>query len=684
MQKSLLAGAVASALASSTPAWGQQPPVTRIERVTVTASPLDRADSEMAQPTTVLTEEELRRKRAASLGDTLSQELGVQSSSFGPAAGRPIIRGMDGPRIRVLENGIGTLDASSVSPDHAVTTESLGARQIEILRGPASLLYGSGAIGGVVNVVSDLIPRERAAGISGSVEARGGTANKERTGSFVLNGGAESVAWHLDAFSRKTKDYRIPGRAWRDGFEPPHEHEEGEGEEEGHEQESPSGRLPNSDVDARGAGAGASWVGSRGYLGAGVSGLRNDYGIPSPENARIAMRQSRFEVSGELSDPLPGFDRLRFRAGRNDYRHDEIESSGEIGTRFTNEGTEGRVELRHRGLLTGTLGGQFQDGELAALGEEAIVPRTRSRAAALFIVEEKDLGAIVLDAGLRVERERRTPDGGLPARSFSLATPAVGIVWKVGRDYRLGLSATQAQRAPSTEELYSNGAHHATGTFDVGDPALAKEVSRNVDLSLRKVHGDWRWSVSVFANRVRDYVYAANVDSDGDGVADRVDHDGEVEPEGEFLVQRFTQGRARLRGAEAEIAWRPEGGNGGIRLFADAVRSRLESGENLPRVPPSRFGASADWRFGALQVGSSVIRVSEQRRVAPLESTTPGYTRVDGEIAWRLDRATWGSYTLFLQGSNLTDREIRVHTSYLKDVAPQMGRSIVVGVRGEI
>ena len=267
MKASPLALAVASALAASASARGQE--VKKVEQVTVTASPLGRAAAELAQPVSVLDEEELRRKRAASIGDTLAQEPGVHSSAFGPAAGRPIIRGLDGPRIRVLENGLGTMDASTVSPDHAVTTESLNAEQVEILRGPASLLYGSGAIGGVVNVVSGLVPRELK-DASGAAELRGATANDERTGAFRLDAGAGAGIFHAEGFSRRTKVYGTP-----------------------------RGTLSGSDVDARGGGVGASWVGSRGYLGAGASTLRNDYGIPSGEGTRIALEQSRFESSGE-------------------------------------------------------------------------------------------------------------------------------------------------------------------------------------------------------------------------------------------------------------------------------------------------------------------------------------------------------------------------------------------------
>ncbi len=652
MKASLLASAVASALAAaSATAWAQD--AKPVEKITVTASPLGRAEAEMAQPATVLTEEELRRKRAASIGDTLAQEAGVQSSAFGAGAGRPVIRGLDGPRIRVLENGIGTGDVSSVSPDHGVTTESLRAEQIEILRGPASLLYGSGAIGGIVNVVSKTIPRRRPERAGGDVEARLGSANRERSGAFNLEGGGD-VAWHLDAFKRRTDDY-----------------------------DTPLGRLENSDVDMRGAAAGASWVGNRGFIGAGAQRLENEYGVPSGEGVRIRMKQERIEAAGEASDPMPGFTRLKFRVGRNDYRHEEVEPGGAVGTVFSSKGGESRLELRHGGALSGTVGAQWQDQELSALGEEAILPKTRSRAGALFIVEEKEHGAWTLDAGLRVERETRRPDGELPRRAFTLVTPALGAVIKLDGDHRLALGVTQAQRAPSVEELYTFGAHHATATFDIGDAALRKEVSRNVDLTLRKVTGEARWKLNVYYNRIEDYVFAAAEDRDGDGVADRVDAEGALDAEGEFLVQRYAQGRADFRGVEAEIAYRPAHAAWGMRLFGDLTHGRLAGGGNLPRIAPARVGFGADVRHGPWGASLTVIRAFEQKRTAGLETPTPGYTRVDAEATWRLERDSGRNLTLFLQGTNLLDEVIRVHTSHLKNVAPQMGRSFTLGLRGE-
>lgn len=653
MKASLVAVAVAAAFAP----WAVQgQEVKKLEQVTVTASPLGRADTELAQPVTVLSEDDLRRKRAGSLGDTLSQELGVQSSAFGAGAGRPIVRGLDGPRIRVLENGIGTLDASTVSPDHAVTTESLNAEQIEILRGPASLLYGSGAIGGVVNVVSKLVPRERPVGFPGAVELRAGSANRERTAAANLEGGAGDFALHLDAFRRKTRDY-----------------------------DTPVGTLANSAVDAKGAGIGGSWVGSRGYLGLGVQRLENLYGVPTGEGVTIDLAQTRVEAAGELTQPLPGFAKLKFRVGHSDYHHVEIEGDGTPATRFENRGSEGRIELAHDAIggVKGTLGAQLQDREQAAIGEEAILPRTRSRSAAVFLVEQYEQGPWTFDAGIRFERETRRPEGDLPARDFSIATPAVGLVWKLSEDLRLGISATQAARAPSAEELYTFGAHHATATFELGDANLRKEVSRNVDVTLRKVTGNSRWKVNVFANRFSDFIHTVGVDADGDGIADRVDAGGTPDAAGEFLVQRYMQAGARFRGIEAEWTWKPEGSPATLRVFGDVVRAKLADGANLPRISPARLGFDAGLRSGPWSGNLTVIRAFPQNRTAPLETPTPGYTRMDAEVAWRLDSGDRSAITLFLQGSNLLDRDIRLHTSYLKEVAPAMGRSFTLGLRGE-
>lgn len=625
--------------------------------VVVTATPfVNRGELDMAQPVTVLQGDDLRRKREASLGDTLSHELGVTSSSFGPAAGRPIIRGLDGPRIRVLEGGIGTLDISTLSPDHMVTTESLNASQIEILRGPATLLYGSGASGGVVNVVTGRIPNRLFKSPRGNVELRGNSATDERSGAFNATGSAGQASWNVDGFKRKTGDY-----------------------------DTPVGRVGNSAIDSDGVSMGGSFIGERGFVGASVSQLESLYGIPGTDGTKIDLKQRRYDIAGELDDPFRGFKRLKVRMGYNDYKHAEIEGSGEIGTRFKNQGFEGRAELLHAPVAgwQGVFGLQVQDRNFSAIGEEAIVPATKSRSTGLFLVEERNWERWRLELGGRVERATQNPlDSANPSRAFSLYSASAGALWKFMDGYGLGLSATQGQRAPVTEELYSDGPHTATRTFQTGNNALTKETANNIDLALRKTAGAVKWKVNVFHNRISNYIFERSADTDGDGVADRVDDTGALDPSGEFLAQNIAQTGARFYGAEAEAIFTLLPGAFDLRLFTDTVRGKLSSG-NVPRIPPQRFGLQLDHKAGPWATNLSVIRAASQNRLAELETATPAYTLANAEVSYRIKQSKTTGYTVFVQGKNLLNNEIRVHTSYQKDVAPLPGRAIVLGLRGQ-
>lgn len=671
MQNRILAGAIASALAASTCAHAQQQPaapaaVKKVDTLTVTASPLSASEETMAQPVQVITAEELRRKRAPSLGETLAQEPGVQSSAFGPGAGRPVIRGFDAARVQVLENGIGTLDVSTLSPDHAVTIEPLRARQVEILRGPATLLYGGGAIGGVVNVVTDAIPRERLEAPTGAFEVKAGSANRLRDGGFDITAPAgPSFALHADGFRRRASDYEIPGGVRRD------------------DPGGPSGRLPDSFLDSKGGTLGGAWVGDRGYLGTAFASLRSDYGIPSGEGSRIALKQDREEFGGELLNPLPGFSRAKIRAARNDYEHREIESTGEVATTFRNKAWEARVEMLHAPWagLEGAFGLHAQDRDFSALGDEAVVPPTKARSLAAFAIERKTFGDVTLEGGARIERETRDPDGDRASRSFSPVSISGGAVWRLAGDMDLHLNATRSQRSPAIEELYSRGAHAATASYEIGDESLRRETARTFDLSLHRSGERSSWKATVFASRIRDYIFARSVDADGDGVADRVNGEGEFEPDGEFLLQRFAQREASFRGFEAEWRYKPESRAWGLRLFADATRGRIEGAGNVPRMAPARIGAEVESHFGPWSGSVTVVRARGQSRVAELETPTPGYTRLDAEIAREWIFGGRGTLTVFLQGTNLLDRDIRVATSYLKDVSPLMGRSLLLGAR---
>jgi len=641
-------------------AHAQQPSV-----VTVTASPFDGHDElEMAQPTTVLRGDALRRKQSTTLGDTLSTEIGVHSSSFGAGAGRPIIRGLDGPRIHVLDGGMGTADLGSVSPDHNVTGETSSAQQVEVLRGPATLLYGSGAIGGLVNVATNRIPTQRQKGFDGRLELRGASGTGEGSGGFVLNGGVEGFAWRLDGFKRNTGDYKIPGA------------------QDLTDSDSARDRLPNSFTRSDGFSLGGSWVGSRGYLGASYQELSSRYGIPTPDATQIDLRQHRVDLAGELRDPLPGFARARVKFRDSNYRHDEIEATGEVGTTFRNKGNETRIELTHAPLggWTGVLGLQHDRKTISALGGEAVIPITRNRETGIFLVEDRKWRNFHFELGARLGSVTREPEGGNPRRTFKPSSLSAGATWNFTPGYALAASITRAERAPTTEELYSNGPHHATESFEIGDATLAKERSRNLDLALRKTTGAWRGKIGVFQNRFRNYVFARSSDQDGDGVADQVEDTGTLDPAGEFLLINFAQADARFHGVEGEIAYRPAPEGFGVRLFGDRARGRLTGDENLPRVSPARLGLEADWKRGPWAAWGMLMRVYRQDRVAALETVTPGYTRLDAGLEYAIKTTGWQT-TLFLKGSNLLDKDMRVHTSFIKDFAPLPGRSIVAGLR---
>ena len=626
--------------------------------VVVTATPfVNRSELDMVQPITVLQGDDLRRKREASLGDTLSNELGVTSSSFGPASGRPIIRGMDGPRVRVLDNGVGTLDLSTISPDHAVTVEPLNASQIEILRGPATLLYGSGVSGGVVNVVSDRIPNRIFKSPKGNVEVRGNSATAERSGAFNVTGSAGQTSWHADGFKRKTGDYAIP-----------------------------AGVVKNSAIDSGGLSMGGSFVGERGFAGASIAQLDSVYGIPGPDGVKIDLNQTRYDMAGELYEPLSGFERLKVRMGYNDYKHAEIEGDGAVGTRFKNQGFEGRAELLHAPIAgwQGAFGMQLQDRNFSAIGDEALVPSTKSDSTALFLVENRNWERWSVEVGGRAERATQNPLANTnPSRAFNLYNASAGTIWKFIDGYGLGLTATHAQRAPTTEELYMNGAHHATGTYQSGNRDLTKETSNNIDLSLRQTDGAVKWKVNVFQNRLGNYIYDRSADLNLDGVADRVDGTGTATLVGEFLVQDAAQTGATFYGVEAEAIFTLLPDALDLRVFTDTVRGKLDAGGNVPRTTPQRFGMELGYKSGPWASSLSTIRVTRQTNVAELETETAAYTLANTEVSYRIKESKTTGFTVFVQGKNLLNEDLRVHTSYLKDVAPLPGRALVLGLRGE-
>lgn len=648
-----------------------------LDRVVVTADPLERGELELQRPASVLRGDALRAAESTNLGATVGREPGVQSSAYGPGAGRPIIRGMDSARVRITESGLGVADVSGASPDHRVAADTLNARQVEILRGPATLLYGSGAIGGLVNIVSERVPRLRAAEFGAAATLRGSTAERERAAAVDLDGPLGAAAsWRLEGFKQRTKDYDLAAPL-RDAAG----------------DVIAADRLPNSQTDTESIALGGAWFGAGGTrVGVAVQRYESDYGIPNvDEPVTIRLKRDRYELQGDLGRAIGPFSGLRTRLAVTDYTHTEFEPSGEPGATFTSKGGEGRIELPHAlAGWRGVLGLQLQRMETRGAGEGEL-PRTDHDATALFVLQERRIGALRAELGARVEREKyavgEAYESGerAPSRGFTLTTLSAGTTWTVATGWDLGLTLTSAQRAPAVEELYFVGAHPATFAFEVGDPNLRKEKSLNLDLRLTVERGPWRAQASVFANRVRDYIYGA---FDGSTTA-ILDENGVVVETLSNLF--FSQADARLRGGEAELAYGAKTGPQ-LRVWADTVRARLSSGPNsggdLPRVSPSRLGLDLGWRADAWSTQLAITRVAKQDRTARFdlrdgepESATAGYTRVDVGAAWK---PAVLPVTLFVHGKNLTDEDIRIHTSFLKTLAPPPGRSFLLGVRAAI
>ena len=619
------------------------------------------------KPDIVVQGDRLRQKRETTLGDTLMHELGVTSTNFGPGAGRPIIRGQDGDRVRVMENNVGTGDISVISPDHAVATETLNASRIEILRGPSTLLYGSGISGGVVNVVNDRIPDRLYTTPQANFEGRFNSALEERNGALNASGSMGRMSWNIEGMKRKTGDIHIPGRANLNDLD------------------SEPGVVRNSAVDSSNLSAGSSYVGERGFVGVSVSRLDNFYGIPGPESAKIDMGQTRYGLASDLDNPLKGFQQLRIRFNYNDYQHKELESSGEAGSRFKNNEAEGRAELTHASVAQwhGVMGVQLNNRNFSAKGEEAFVPSSLSQSAGVFLVEKRNWRQWLFEVGGRFEHAMHNPRASLlPTRNFNLHNVSAGAAWRFIDGYQLDLTATRGQRAPNTVALFADGVHVATNTFEQGSANLNKETSNNFDVALQKTAGRITGRVNLFYNHIDNYIFQQSRDSNGDGFADRINEEGELDAGGAFLVQDFSQTRARFHGLEAEanIALLPDMLN--LRLFTDTVYGKLKDNGNIPRITPQRFGFDLNFQKNRWHANFNMTRVVRQDRIAMLETETPGYTLMNVEAGYHMKLSPSVNYTLFLQGRNLLDSDIRVHTSFLKDFAPMAGQAIVAGVRG--
>ena len=662
-------------------------PGSHFEEVVVSATGEAREALELSSAVTTLSGEELLQRVEATLGETLANEAGVSSSFFGQGASRPIIRGLAGDRVRVLEDGLGTGDASDVSVDHAVTTDPLQAERIEILRGPATLLYGSSAVGGAVNVIDERIPTTRATrSVGGTVDLRVGSVSDERVGSVSLGGGASEWAWRANVMARETDDYDIPGFAQLE------EHDEHEGDEEEHdEEENAFGTVPNSDLETQGGRFGLTrFFGDRGFLGVAVSGFETEYGIPGgahaheeehdedgheedehgeeeAETVRVDMQQRRVDLRGLVNTSQGLFQAVRFRLGANDYEHVELEGD-EQGTLFFNDYLEGRVELvqKSRGRSSGSLGVQYSDRDLEAVGEEAFVPKSQAERWALFTFQEIDAGPLTWQLGARFESQDSRADGHSSV-SHDGVSGSAGVVWKMSDLWSLAGSVSRSVKLPAPEELFADGPHIATQSFEVGDPNLTEETGTGLDLSLRRTEGRVTGELSLYRQDFDDFIYQAFTGLEEDGLP----------------VVLFAQSDAEFQGAEltgrVELLER-DGHHLHLRVVGDLVDAELDDGSSLPRIPPMSLGAGLHYHSERWNAMAEVRWIDDQNEVAVNETPTEGYTFVNASLGYRFI-FSGRIVDLLLRGRNLTDEEGRVHTSFLKNFAPLPGRDLTLSAR---
>ncbi|MBL4821961.1 MAG: TonB-dependent receptor [Colwellia sp.] len=698
-----------------------------MEVLDVYATPLHSSTIESALPVNVIAGDELKLKQASTLGETLKNEVGVHSSFYGSVASSPIIRGLDGPRVLITQNGLDVGDASRVGADHAVATETSTATQIEVLRGPATLFYGSGAIGGVINIVDDRVPTSTDT-LADWLLQYNDIAN-EHQGAFTVQTGHQQFAFHLDGFWRDAGNYQLPK-----GFDA-HAFEEEQADEHDEHEEEQSSHLTNTSSKSSGFTLGSSYLFEQGYIGFSYGKLTRDYGIPGHAHheeehdegleeehdnelgTAAKMKQDRLQLLSEVNFSSGLIKQLNTRFAYTDYQHQEIEE-GLVGTTFSNRSIEMKADLHHQEYLgwQGAWTVHFKNSAFKAVGEEAFAPPSNTDSLAIAWLEEKHFGELLLQLGARIERvtidasdtsigfsdhdhEHDNDEQVLFAQqTFKPFSTSLGLVWDYQAGYNLGLSVAVSQRAPSAAELFSFGPHIGTGTFEVGamfelsqqdneihielsSGDIEVETSYSIDLTWRKFEGDFGFIASAFYNHVKDYYYQQNT-----GLVFKDEHADEHDEAG-LPILIYQQNDVDMYGLEAELVYQITSPLKAT-VFGDYIKAKLASGSDknssLPRIPPMRIGASLNYQGNSFDSEISANHYFKQNDFALLETSTPAYSLIDFNVNYYLDGMSFrdSDMVLYIKGNNLTDEVAYVHSSFLKDIAPLPGRNFSIGIRG--
>jgi len=662
-------------------AYAADDDIHKLDDIVVISTGIKHSTAKSAKPVTVLTGDSLRMKTGTTIGDTLKNELGITSQSFGSGVGTPVIRGQSGPRVRVMQNSLGNNDVSSLSPDHANGVEPILVERIEVLRGPSTLLYGNGAIGGVVNVIDNRIPEQVPDKlIGGAGEQRYDSATNETSSAIKLEGGKSGVAYHVDGFYRDQGNTHIGGSAIAE--------EAARATDPGlNIVNNPNGLIDNSKARSRGGSVGVSKIGDAGLIGVSINSLEKNYGIPPDGSGgapvTIDLTQTKYDFKGQLNKPFALAEELRMKFGYTDYKHVEMDN-GTPATTFLNKSYESRLELEHKpiGILNGVLGFQSVNSQFAALGAEALVPRTDLDSYGLFDVESFKIGAVTYELGARGEWQTIAPENRNRLTYVPISGSASAL-WDITDRHQVSLAFTHSQRAPQIQELFSNGVHEATHSYELGNANLNKELSNNLDLGYR-YKADWMTAeLNLFHNWVGDYIYQQRTgdvfNRDNEAMEAVCSAGASCVP-----VVASRQTAAIFKGFEAQTVFplmQNRYGAIDLTLFGDYTRGTFDQGGNVPRMPPLRYGLQLSYEKNDWSTNARLTRGEAQNHSGEHDSNTPGYLLLNLGAQYRLASFGDSEVLLFAKGKNILNENIRNSTSYLRNFAPEPGRSAELGIR---
>ena len=672
-------------------------PVQTMDTIQVQAHPLVQTAADFAVADQVVDQKALS-ERATTIGDALADELGVYSNQYGSGSSRPVIRGQDGPRVKVLQHASETADVSTLSPDHAVTVDPILAKQVEVIRGPSTLLYGAGTVGGLVNVTDQKIPTQMPEdGLEGTVGLRYNSGSDEKLASAGVTAGiGENFALRVEGSKRKANDYIAP-----DYF---HEHDD-ELEKER--------RVGNTFAEGQTVNIGGSWIHDRGFVGLSYSNRQDQYGLPghsheyhgcvlhgdhfhgcptpdpdAPAHEEhggpwVDLKSERYEVRTELEQPFAGVEKLRAHASIPDYEHNELEES-EVISDFKSKGYDGRLELVHVPVAgwEGVIGTQISQQKINLAASEhdhhedgdeddeehhvhssgVVMPDTKTDKFSLFALEHKQLGDVHVELGARVDHQKVKVDSDQKDYSGTGVSASAAANWEFAPDYKLSVVGSHQQRLPLAQELYADGLHFATNTYELGNPDLDKETSNNLELGLHYEGDKLDYHVHVYHNWFDDYIY-------GETVAQK----------GNLRGVQYTQDKARFYGTEAQAGYQINDMYK-LSVFGDYVRGKIE-GENAPRVPAGRLGTKVEADFADGWSGlAEYYHVFNQDKIASYEDETQGYNMVNVGLSYANSLADNNAYRVYFKANNLLDDQVYSHTSFLSNI-PQVGRNFTVGVQ---